>query len=263
MSLENNPLYNAGRGAAFDIEGAHALDASIMAGHTRACGAVIGVSNLKNPIRCARLVMEKSPHVLLAGSGAEQFSAAQGAEVVARNYFSTQRKFNVLCDVLAERGLPPLEAPKHGWPDSDTQGSEHGVCGTVGCVALDSRGHLAAATSTGGLSGKMIGRVGDSPIPAAGTYANERVAVSGTGQGEEYLRHFIAARVAMLVELGGLSVDEAVEHCLTKVLAAGDGGLIAIDRDGRVSIRTTTGGLPSAAADSEGQRVVQLWPESR
>jgi beta-aspartyl-peptidase (threonine type) len=262
VALEDNPLFNAGRGAAFDCEGGHSLDASIMNGETLACGAVAGVARLKNPIRGARLVMQESPHVLLMGASADEFCVAKGATTVEPNYYSTERSFAKLQARAKLRGETAPAAPKHGWPSlGDSVGPAHGVDGTVGCVALDTHGHLAAATSTGGLTGKMLGRVGDSPIVGAGTYANKLVAVSCTGEGEQYIRHTIAVRVAMLTEHAGMTVDQAVQHCLTQVLRPDDGGMIAVDSRGNISIRTNTGGMPHAMADSSGKRVVGLWPE--
>ena len=259
--LEDEPLFNAGRGAVFDRAGGHSLDASIMDGSTLACGGVAGVTTLRNPIRGARLVMDRSPHVLMAAEGADKFCAEQGATTVTPNYFSTRHRFDQLLKKLRAGGLPTPAEPLHGWPEDLADQEEpiaREVGGTVGCVVLDTHGNLAAATSTGGWTAKMVGRVGDSPIPAAGNFANHMVAVSGTGQGEEYLRHFIAGRVAVLVESGDMSVDQAVKHCLSNVLEPGDGGLIAVDKHGNASLRTTTPAMPHGVADSTGRREVGL-----
>jgi beta-aspartyl-peptidase (threonine type) len=261
--LEDCPLFNAGRGAVFDRAGGHSLDAALMDGRTLAAGGVAGVTTLKNPVRAARIVMEKTPHVILAGPDAEKFAAAAGATVVPKNHFSVRSRFMKLQEQLRAEGLTPPEEPLHGWPDGDGRTSRlsgatslkiESVGGTVGAVALDLHGALAAATSTGGRNGKLPGRIGDSPVPGAGNYANHAVAVSGTGKGEEYLRHFAAGRVALRVESGGESLDEACRYVLEEVLAPGDGGLIAISVNGAVSVRTTTDAMPHAIADSTGRR---------
>jgi beta-aspartyl-peptidase (threonine type) len=268
VSLEDSPLFNAGRGAVFDRAGGHSHDASIMDGPTLATGGVAGVATLRNPVRAARLVMERTPHALLAGQAAEEFAAAEGASVVPRNYFSVRSRFLKLQEQMRADGLTPPRAPLHGWPEPADQTSGalpkslagiESVGGTVGAVALDAKGGLAAATSTGGRNAKLPGRIGDSPVPGAGNFANAFVAVSGTGKGEEFLRHFAAGRVALRVEHAGDTVDEACRHVLEKVLAPGDGGLIAIGADGSVAVRTTTEAIPHAIADSTGRREWGLW----
>ncbi|MEN1679720.1 MAG: isoaspartyl peptidase/L-asparaginase [Planctomycetota bacterium] len=264
MALEDCPLFNAGRGAVFDETGGHALDASIMDGSTMACGGVTGVKALRNPIQGARAVMEHTRYVLLSGRQAEQIAARHGATLASPNYFSTRGRFGVLREVMEESGRTPPATPLYGWPvgeSGDADASlEQGKPGeTVGCVARDSNGRLAAATSTGGLSGKPISRIGDSPIIGAGTYANRFVAASGTGSGEEYIRNAVAARVAILVEHRVLSLDKACEHVLGSVLKPGDGGLIAISQDGAISMRANTGSMPSAAADADGRREIKLF----
>ncbi|MEO0532070.1 MAG: isoaspartyl peptidase/L-asparaginase, partial [Planctomycetota bacterium] len=207
IALEDCPLFNAGRGSVFDEEGGHSMDASIMDGRTLACGGVTGVKTLRNPIQGARVVMEQTPHVLMAGPRAEQLAARHSARLAPPSYFSTGRRFGVLREVMEETGRTPPSKPLYGWPAGESApvqetNSEARPGGTVGCVALDVSGTLAAATSTGGLSGKLVGRIGDSPIPGAGNYANRFAAVGGTGTGEEYIRNVATARVAMLVELG-------------------------------------------------------------
>ena len=255
--LEDEPRFNAGKGAVFNRAGAHELDASIMDGATRRAGAVAAVQHQKNTIKAARLVMERTPHLLLSGDGADKFGRENGLEQVGQDYFYTQRRFRDLQEALAKLGLPPLEKPAYPVPADTSATATSGldvVGGTVGCVALDSHGNLAAATSTGGMSGKMAGRIGDTPIIGAGNYAdNQSCAVSGTGKGEEFIRNSIAARVAWLMEERGLSVDEAVKHCLKSVLKPGDGGMIAVDREGNVSMRSTTEAMPRGVADSSGR----------
>ena len=271
VALENDPMFNAGKGEVFTTAGMHELDASIMDGRSLAGGGVAGVRTLRNPIKAARLVMQNTPHVILGGAEAEAFALRHGCETVTQDYFYVPRRFEQLQVFLKDHQLPMLDSPGYPLPAQSgslprrddrrqTAAAELAVeaGGTVGCVALDSHGNLAAATSTGGLTGKMPGRIGDSPILGAGTFAdNKSCAVSGTGKGEEFIRHSIAARVGWLVE-SGLTLDEAVHACLTKALKPGDGGLIAVDREGHLVLETTTGGMPRAAADSTGRREVAI-----
>jgi len=270
IELENCEHFNAGKGAVFNRSGFHELDASIMDGATLNCGAVAMVKHVKNPIVAARLVLEKTPHVLLCGPEADDFAKSSGVHSVAQNYFFTARRFASLQKKRERLGLKPLTKPGYELPAAATnqpnetalETSESGGS-TVGCVALDQHGNLAAATSTGGMTAKLGGRVGDSPIIGAGTYANGTVAVSGTGVGEQYIRHSIAARVAMLMEIGNMQVDTAVEHCLTKVLNPKDGGLIAIDHEGNISLRSSTTSMARGAADSNGRFETKLWMDEK
>jgi len=241
--LEDNPLFNAGKGAVFNHEGSNELDASIMDGKTLACGAVAGVRTVKNPIVLARRVMEQTRHILLSGDGAEAFADAQGVDRVEPSYFFTQARWDSLERVRKERSRP-----------------DGG--GTVGAVALDRHGNLAAATSTGGLTDKMYGRVGDSPIIGAGTYAdNATCAVSGTGRGEEYIRHGAARRVASLMSDAGLSLTDAAGRLVHEILAPGDGGIIAVSHDGEIAMTFNTPGMFRGAADSAGRFEVGIWDE--
>jgi beta-aspartyl-peptidase (threonine type) len=261
--LEDDPQFNAGRGAVFTRAGEHELDASIMDGATLRCGAVAGVKFQKNPIKAARMVMERTPHILLAGERADAFGGENGLEQVEQNYFYTENRFNDLQEALDKLGLERLEAPAYPIPNAAQSANEvqaENGSGTVGCVALDMQGNLAAATSTGGLSGKMPGRVGDTPVIGAGNYANNQsCAVSGTGIGEQFIRHAISAKVAWLVAERELPLDEAVRHCLHKVLQPGDGGIIAIDSQGRISLQATTDSMPRGAADSTGRFETAIW----
>lgn len=235
--LEDDIRFNAGRGAVFNMEGGHELDASIMDGATLACGGVTGVRTVKNPIRLARAVMEQTRHVLLAGPGAEAFADVAGVERVDPSYFDSEDRRRSLERKLAETPM-----------------------GTVGVVALDQHGNLGAGTSTGGLTAKMIGRVGDSPIIGAGTYAdNRRCAVSGTGVGEEYIRHSVAYAIGALMEYQGLSLAAAVDRVIDETLAPGDGGVIAIDPQGRIAMRYNTPSMLRGAADSSGRFEVKIW----
>jgi beta-aspartyl-peptidase (threonine type) len=239
--LEDDPLFNAGKGAVFSNAGINELDASIMDGSTLACGGVAGVTTVKNPISLARLVMERTPHVLLARDGAEQFAQAMDLERVDPAYFFTQDRWDSL-----ERVKNAAEKRSGG--------------GTVGAVALDRHGNLAAGTSTGGLTNKMYGRVGDSPIIGAGTYAdNTTCAVSATGQGEEFIRHGVARSIAALMELTDLSLQEAADKVVHQRLQPDDGGIIAVDGRGNIAMPFNTAGMFRAAADSDGRFEVAIW----
>jgi len=236
--LEDDERFNAGRGAVFTSAGRNELDASIMDGATLDGGAVTGVTTVRNPITLARRVMERTDHVLLAAEGAEAFAAEVGVERVDPRYFFTQRRWESL-----QRALAP--APRGG---------------TVGAVARDRAGNLAAGTSTGGLTAKMPGRVGDTPILGAGTYADNRsCAVSCTGRGEEYIRRSVASRVAALVGEQGLTVAEAADRVVHGELQPGDGGLIVVGADGAIALAFNTPGMLRGAADSRGRFEVAIW----
>jgi beta-aspartyl-peptidase (threonine type) len=242
-ALEDNPLFNAGKGAVFNREGIHELDASIMDGLTGQGGAVTGITTVKNPISLARLVMTETPHVLLAFDGAEKFADAMRGkpqiERVPNSYFSTEAR--------RKHWQEALEREKQ-------EGAKKNEKGTVGCVARDKHGNLAAATSTGGLVNKMAGRIGDTPILGAGNYANNATcAVSGTGTGEYFMRSNAAFHVSALMNYKGLSLDEAVQYVVEKVLPPDTGGLIAVDHDGRISMHMNTIGMSRAATDSTGK----------
>lgn len=244
--LENDPLFNAGRGAVFTSEGTCELDASLMDGSTRNCGAVSGVTTVKNPIRLAAQVMYESRHVFLVGRGAETFAAEQGLELVENTYFQTDHRREQWERARGRAGAPPRT------------GAEY--LGTVGAVALDRDGNIAAATSTGGLTNKRYGRVGDSPIIGAGTFAdNASCGVSCTGQGELFIRHGIAHALAARVEFGGQSLGSAARQLLTEVLPEDSGGLIAIDRDGNIVMEFNTAGMYRGAADARGRYEVGVF----
>lgn len=235
--LEECPLFNAGIGAVFTRDETHELDACVMDGITLKAGAVAGVSHLRNPVLAARLVMEQSPHVLLVGEGAEKFAFAHGMEPVSPDMFSTPERYQQL---LAARGAGETRLDHSAPLDESTK------TGTVGAVALDKAGNLAAATSTGGMTNKLPGRVGDSPLPGAGCYANNAsVAVSCTGTGEVFIRTLAAYDIAALMDYGGLSLAEACERVVMKKLPAleGSGGLIAIDREGNMALPFNSEGM--------------------
>jgi beta-aspartyl-peptidase (threonine type) len=266
--LEDDPQFNAGRGAVFNSDSRHELDASIMDGSSLACGAVAGVTTIKNPISLARLVMTDSRHVLLSGAGADLFGKTKQVEQVANDWFDTPatlKRWNEIQQQQQDNSNGYLGPKRLRIVDMDT-GS---YMGTVGCVALDSHGNLAAATSTGGMTNKRFGRIGDSPIIAAGTYANNNTcAVSCTGIGEEFIRHVVAYDVAARMKYQAVPLSRAVQDILNEELPAAAGGIIAVDKDGNVSMEFSTGGMARAAADSGGRFEV-LWhqpgdfPESR
>ena len=246
VALEEDPLFNAGRGAVLNHDGIAELDAAIMDGAAGRGGAVAVVRTARNPVRLARAVMERSPHVFLAGEGADAFAAACGLERMPAEWFVTPlRRAQLDQELAAEREL--------GRPVTDA------VPGTVGAVARDADGRLAAATSTGGRSNKRRGRVGDSPVLGAGTWADARCAISATGKGEELLRHVVAARIALRMEYAGDALEPAVEAVLRGVLRPADGGVIAAAADGSLALAYNTRGMFRGAADSAGRFEVAIW----
>jgi beta-aspartyl-peptidase (threonine type) len=251
-TLEDDPLFNAGRGAVLDARGDAELDAAIMDGNGPRAGAVAAVRHVKNPIELARLVMDKSPWVLLVGDGAEEFALEQGVVLVSPDYFRTERRIEELHQVQREHAAAaPSPLPK----------------GTVGAVAVDRDGNLAAATSTGGLTNKHLGRVGDTPLIGAGTYANnESCAVSGTGTGEYFIRGVVAYDVCALVHYRHLPLAQAVHAVIFDKLqhaAADTGGLIAMDRDGNIVMEFNTPGMLRAAHDLHGRETVAIFRDDK
>ena len=252
QSMERSPLFNAGVGAVLTDAGTAELDAAIMDGATRRAGAVAGVKTVFSPIALARRVMEASPHVLMVGAGAEAFAREQGFPVVPNDTFITPPRREQLRQLQQQRRsgqADPLYAP-------DPFGMIDQKYGTVGAVALDANGHLAAATSTGGLAGKRFGRVGDAPIIGAGTYAeDETCAVSATGTGEFFIRGVVAHDVASMMRYAGLSLKEAANAVVMGRLQAigGDGGLISMDRQGHIALVFNTPGMYRGSIDTEGR----------
>ena len=245
--MEDSPHFNAGHGAALNENGIHELDASIMDGRSLRAGAVAGVRHVKNPIELARLVMDKSPHVFLIGSGAEEFALAQGLTLVPNEYFRTPER---------ERQLERAKQSERAG------GAKTSATGTVGAVALDRDGNLAAATSTGGMTNKRHGRVGDSPIIGAGTYARNGVcAVSATGHGEAFIRAVAAYHVCLSVEQRGLTLEQAVREVLHERIGAlgARGGIIAIDARGNAVLEFTAEGMFRGCRDSRGRNEVALF----
>lgn len=245
--LEDDPDFNAGRGAVMTERGEHELDAAIMDGSTMRCGAVASLRTIRNPITMARQVMERTRHVLFVGPEADALGAAWGLDVVENSYFTTPAAVRGLERELARRRAAAA-APS---PDCTRMG-------TVGCVALDADGNLAAATSTGGLTGKMPGRVGDVPIIGAGTFADSRVAVSCTGTGEQFIRHRVASSIAARIQFHGEDLDEACRHLIFRTLNPDDGGVIAVSRSGDIALVFSTGSMCRGAADSTGRFEVAI-----
>lgn len=259
--LEDNPLFNAGKGSVFTHDGKNEMDAAIMNGKTLEAGAVAGVSVIRNPISAARAVMEKSSHVMLTGKGAEAFAKDAGLEIVDPSYFRTQSRWDALQKALKEDSMKSkldhsyLPAGKLGIENRDNK------FGTVGAVALDKAGNLAAATSTGGMTNKKFGRIGDSPIIGAGTYANNKtVAVSCTGWGEFFIRSVVAYDLSALMEYKGLSVQDAGKTVIEKVGAlGGDGGLIALDKDGNAALPFNTEGMYRGTVTADGKIRIEIY----
>jgi beta-aspartyl-peptidase (threonine type) len=266
--MEDDPLFNAGRGAVFTAAGRNELDASIMYGADMQSGAVAGVTNVRHPISLARAVMENSRHVMMQGEGAETFAEEQDLELVDNSYFFTERRWASLERSLTRQDLPipprPVGAPA---PEEVEEGFlrrdalEHRF-GTVGVVALDSNGDIAAGTSTGGTTAKRWGRVGDSPIIGAGTYAsNQSCGVSATGTGEYFIRLTVASRICAYMEMQGLSLQEASDRVIQDELTemGGDGGIVALAPDGQLAWSFNTPGMYRAKANSEGVSVIGIY----
>lgn len=243
--MEDSPQFNAGKGAVFNHDGIVELDASIMEGKSLNAGAVAGVRDIKNPIRVARAVMEKSEHVLLSGAGASQFAKEQGFVPVDNGYFYTEKRYRSLQELLKkERAATPDD--KHG---------------TVGCVALDTYGNIAAGTSTGGMTNKKYGRIGDSPIIGAGTYANNDTGgFSCTGHGEFYIRLGFSRDISGLMEYRKLTIQEACREEIGKLTKlGGDGGVIGLDRQGNVAMEFNTSGMFRGYVKSDGEKKVAIF----
>ncbi len=264
--LEDDPLFNAGRGAVFTAHGANELDASIMDGATLGAGAVAGVTRTRNPISLARAVMERSSHVLLVGAGADAFSKASGVEQADPGYFFTERRWRSLENFARAHDLPipPRPAGEHRPDPVHALAHDEGKYGTVGVVALDRAGDVAAGTSTGGTTGKQWGRVGDSPLIGAGTYAsNAACAVSATGTGEYFIRLGVAHEIAALVQHKGLSLQAAADMIVQEKLTAlgGDGGVIAVAPDGQVAWSYNTSGMYRASLSADRPLVVAIYKD--
>ena len=253
--LENDAHFNAGRGSVFTSAGTNEMDASIMDGKTLRAGAVGALKHIKNPIGLARFIMEKSPHVMLDCAGAEAFAKANGIELVDQKYFFTQERWDALQKIKA------AEKHRTGGAAKIIVITDQDRHGTVGAVALDKNGDLAAATSTGGTTNKLPGRIGDTPIIGAGTYANNQTcAVSCTGDGEYFIRAGAAHEVSALMKYRGMTLQEAAQAALEAVKElGGTGGLIAIDKKGDIALPFNTNGMYRGYVDPNGKFVVEIY----
>jgi len=263
--MEDSPLFNAGKGAVFTADGKNELDAAIMDGKDLRAGAVAGLHNVKNPINLARAVMEKSPHVMMIGDGAEKFAKDQNIEPVPEKYFFTQERWDGLQRIIKQ------EKEKEKTTQQNKKVSQvnlleepYNKFGTVGAVALDKDGNLAAGTSTGGMTYKKYGRVGDVPVIGAGTYANnDTCAVSATGWGEFFIRLGVARDISAMMEYSAMPIQQAVDAVIKQKLqkAGGDGGVIAIDKFGNIGISFNSEGMYRAYVDSNGKPVVEIYKD--
>ncbi|HEY0173079.1 MAG TPA: isoaspartyl peptidase/L-asparaginase [Pyrinomonadaceae bacterium] len=258
--MEDSPLFNAGKGAVFTSAGTNELDSSIMDGRTLKAGAVAGLKRVKNPILLARLVMEQSPHVMMTGEGAESFATQKGVELVDPKYFYTEERWQQLQRIKEAEKNPP---PKKSKLEREAAPFDEHKFGTVGAVCLDRSGNLGAGTSTGGMTNKRFGRVGDSPIIGAGTYAdNEACAVSCTGDGEYFIRSAVAHDVTAMMRYGGKSVEQAASAAIEKVgKLGGTGGLIALDRRGNFTTPFNTSGMYRGWIGPDGRPQVAIYKD--
>lgn len=260
--LENSPLFNAGKGAVFTNQETNELDASIMDGKTLNAGAVAGVTTVKNPINLAYQVMTNSPHVLLSGKGAEMFAQEKGIELVDPSYFYTEKRMQSLKKIKEREAAKEGQKTALNFYDEDIKNAKFG---TVGCVALDKNGNLAAGTSTGGMTNKKWNRIGDSPIIGAGTYANNATcAVSSTGWGEYFIRGMVAHDISAIMEYTGRSLQEAATEVIQEKLTdlGGSGGIIAIDSEGNIAMEFNTEGMYRAHMNAEGKLEVAIYKEN-
>jgi beta-aspartyl-peptidase (threonine type) len=246
--LEQSEFFNAGRGAVYTYDGGHELDASIMDGRNRQAGAVAGVKHVESPIKLARLVMDNSVHVMLSGQGAEEFAKEQGIELIENNIFDTKHRYDAL--LKAKDKLDKAKATTKSYQAAHNALPDNFKMGTVGAVALDKNGNLAAGTSTGGMTAKRYGRVGDAPVIGAGTFAeNESCAVSATGHGEYFIRYNVASDICARVKYQGSTISQAGDEVINKVLKpiGGTGGVIIIDTQGNISLPFNTSGMYRAS----------------
>jgi len=257
--MEDSPLFNSGKGAVLNAEGTIELDASFMNGADLNAGAISGVRTVKHPISAAIKVMENSPHVMLSGKGADQFASEQGLEIVSPEYFLTERRINSL-----KRVQEAAKAKETSWAPEERNFLKNQRYGTVGCVALDLSGNLAAGTSTGGMTNKKWNRIGDAPIIGAGTYANNATcAISATGWGEFFIRSVVAYDISALMEYKGMTIQEAAYEVIHNKMAklGGDGGVVGIDRNGNPMMEMNTPGMYRAHMDAEGNLEVKIYQD--
>lgn len=265
--MEDSPLFNAGRGAVFTSEGRNELDAAIMDGATLQAGAIAGVTRVKNPITLARRVMERSPHVFMAREGAEVFAREQKLELVPESYFFTENRWNALRRALEAEGKPmpsrpPGVAPPQGATDGPDQDPDRKF-GTVGAVALDRNGSIAAATSTGGMTNKRFGRIGDVPVIGGGTYANATCGVSATGHGEFFIRNVVAHDICARMAYTGVSLERAAHQVVMERLVrqGGEGGIIAMDSRGNYTLTFNSDGMYRGHVGSDGRTTIGIYKD--
>lgn len=259
--MEDSPLFNAGKGAVFTNAETNELDASIMDGKTLNAGASAGTTTVRNPINLARAVMEKSEHVMLSGKGAETFAEEQGLDMVSADYFFTENRFKSLQRIKDREKTELDHDAKTAYLDPFIKDSKFG---TVGCAALDKNGNLAAGTSTGGMTNKRYGRIGDAPIIGSGTYANNATcAVSSTGWGEFFIRAQVAHDISALMEYKGLSLQEAARLVIQEKVPAlgGDGGIIAVDKNGTMVLEFNTAGMYRASMNDQGELTIGMYKD--
>jgi len=257
--MEDSPLFNAGKGAVFTNAETNELDASIMDGKTLNAGASAGTTTVRNPINLARIIMDKSPHVMMAGIGAETYAKEQGLTMVDPSYFYTESRFNSLKRAMEREKVELDHDDKQAFYDPEIKDSKYG---TVGCAALDKNGNLAAGTSTGGMTNKRYGRVGDAPIIGAGTYANNNsCAVSSTGWGEYFIRAMVAHDISALMQYKGLSLKEAAREVIQNKVPGlgGDGGIVAVDKNGNMVAEFNTAGMYRATMNDKGELEIGIY----
>lgn len=250
--MENSPLFNSGKGAVLNADGIAELDASVMDGKTKNAGAISGVQHIKNPVNLAIKVMNESDHVMLSASGAEEFAKMHDLEFVENSYFLTERR---------KKALESSKAKEQGLSSNEFYLSNEKY-GTVGCAALDKDGNLAAGTSTGGMTNKKFGRIGDSPIIGAGTYANNKTcAISATGHGEFFIRNVVAHDISAMMEYQGISLEKAAQRVIQKKLTdlGGTGGIIGIDSKGKVVMEFNTPGMFRATKNVKGETIIKMY----
>ena len=259
--MEDSPLFNAGKGAVFTNAETNELDASIMDGNTLNAGASAGTTTVRNPINLARIIMDKSPHVMMAGIGAETYAKEQGLTMVDPSYFYTESRFNSLKRAIDREKIELDHDDKQAFYDPEIKDSKFG---TVGCAALDKNGNLAAGTSTGGMTNKRYGRVGDAPIIGAGTYANNNsCAVSSTGWGEYFIRAMVAHDISALMQYRGLSLKEAAREVIQNKVPelGGDGGIVAVDKNGNMVAEFNTAGMYRATMNDKGELEIGIYKD--
>jgi beta-aspartyl-peptidase (threonine type) len=259
--MEDSPLFNAGKGAVFTNAETNELDASIMDGNTLNAGASAGTTTVRNPINLARIIMDKSPHVMMAGIGAEIYAKEQGLTIVEPSYFYTENRFKSLKRAIEREKVELDHNDKQAFYDPEIKDSKFG---TVGCAALDKNGNLAAGTSTGGMTNKRYGRVGDAPIIGAGTYANNNsCAVSSTGWGEYFIRAMVAYDISALMQYKGLSLKEAAREVIQNKVPelGGDGGIVAVDKNGNMVAEFNTAGMYRATMNDKGELEIGIYKD--